>query len=74
MEQQRQYIVANGYQIRKLNQAYFAFHGTYADSPTSVSPIGAMVRELRAQSATLQEFLATASRLTGVASLSSLVE
>ena len=33
METQRKYIWENGYQIRKLNQAYFAFHGAYADSP-----------------------------------------
>ena len=37
MEQRRQLFVAHGYYIRKLNQAYFAFHGTYADSPASVS-------------------------------------
>jgi len=74
MEQRRQYIVANGYRIRKLNQAYFAFHGTYADSATSVSPIGVMIRELRARSASLKDFLATASQLTGVAELTALVE
>ena len=33
MEQQRRYINSNGYGIRKLNQAYFAFYGAYADSP-----------------------------------------
>jgi len=40
MEEQRQFLLTQGYYIRKLNQAYFAFHGTYADEPTSVSPIG----------------------------------
>ena len=29
----------NGIKIRKLNQAWFAFNGTYADSPTSISNI-----------------------------------
>ena len=33
--------------IRKINQAYFAFKGSYGDNPASVSPIGAQVRELR---------------------------
>jgi len=28
MEQQRQALAAQGYYIRKLNQAYFAFYGT----------------------------------------------
>jgi len=40
MEERRRYLAENGYVIRKLNQAYFAFHGAYADSPTSISPIG----------------------------------
>jgi len=32
MEERRQEFVAHGYYIRKLNQAYFAFHGAYADT------------------------------------------
>ena len=39
MEQRRQVFVDQGYAIRKLNQAYFAFHGTYAGDPASISPI-----------------------------------
>ena len=57
MEQERQYLASKGYYIRKLNQAYFAFYGTYADSPTSVSPIGLELKTLRSQSASLKEFL-----------------
>jgi predicted nucleic acid-binding Zn-ribbon protein len=57
MEERRQFIVAQGYYIRKLNQAYFAFYGTYADRPTSINPIGVELRELRSQSASLKEFL-----------------
>jgi len=49
MEEKRQYLAEKGYYIRKLNQAYFAFHGTYADRPTSISPIGVELRALRAQ-------------------------
>jgi hypothetical protein len=63
MEQQRQYLAENGYYIRKLNQAYFAFHGTYGDSPTSVSPIGQELRQLRDQSATIKDFLDSAAGL-----------
>jgi hypothetical protein len=65
MAQQRQYLADNGYDIRKLNQAYFAFYGTYADSPTSVSPIGADMKKLRSESASLKEFLYKASAMTG---------
>ncbi len=59
MEERRQLFVANGHLIRKINQAYFAFHGTYATSPASVSPIGDQMRRLRAQSDSLEEFLRT---------------
>ncbi len=65
MEQKRQYLVENGYNIRKLNQAYFAFHGAYADSPTSISPIGVELKELRSRSASLKEFLDTVTGMTG---------
>jgi len=64
MEQKRQYLADNGYYIRKLNQAYFAFYGTYADSPTSISPIGAEVEKLREESASLKDFLNRAATIT----------
>ncbi len=70
MEQKRQYLVSMGYQIRKLNQAYFAFHGTYADSPTSISPIGVELKKLRAQSASLKDFLNTVAAMTNRQELS----
>ena len=47
MEQRRRLFVDNGFPIRKLNQAYFAFFGTYAESPASVSPIGDQLRQFR---------------------------
>ena len=47
MEERRQLFVENGYAIRKLNQAYFAFYGTYADLPAAVSPIGDQVKRFR---------------------------
>ena len=65
MEQKRQYLALMGHYIRKLNQAYFAFHGTYADSPTSISPIGRELKELRNQSASLKDFLNTVAGMTG---------
>jgi len=70
MEEKRQYLVSMGYYIRKLNQAYFAFHGTYADSPTSISPIGAELKQLREQSTSLKAFLDTAAAMTSRQDLS----
>lgn len=60
METRRQFFWENGYAIRKLNQAYFAFYGAYADVPGGTAgedPVGPAVRALREQSATLADFL-----------------
>jgi len=64
MEQKRQYLASMGHYIRKLNQAYFAFYGAYADRPTSISPIGLELRELRSQSASLKNFLNAVAVMT----------
>lgn len=68
MEARRVMFVENGYQIRKLNQAYFAFHGSYADEPgaTGSDPIGPALRELRYYSGSLIEFLHTVRGITTV--------
>lgn len=50
MESRRQTLVENGHNIRKINQAYFAFHGTYADSPSSTSPLARQIYQLRLMS------------------------
>jgi hypothetical protein len=57
MEAERQKMVAESYTLRRLNQAYFAFHGSYATDPASVDPIGTWMRQLRAQSGSLKGFL-----------------
>ncbi|MFC2014594.1 hypothetical protein ACFLUP_01210 [Chloroflexota bacterium] len=64
MEQKRQYLESKGYYIRKLNQAYFAFNGTYAHNPAFISPIGLELNELRSRSVSLKDFLDTAAALT----------
>ena len=60
MEQRRQVFWDNGYPLRKLNQAYFAFYGAYADVPGGAAgedPVGPAVRALRAQSKSLSDFI-----------------
>jgi len=47
MEARRQIFVENGYYLRVLNQAYFAFHGSYATGGASSSPIGPQLQELQ---------------------------
>ena len=62
MEERRLVFVEEGYYIRKLNQAYFAFHGTYADTPASTSPIHAELQMVRTNSASVADFIKTVSR------------
>jgi hypothetical protein len=78
MEDRRVIFWENGYHLRKLNQAYFAFHGAYADNPrggaAGEDPVGAAVRKLRQQSASLAEFLNRISWITTFDELKKLVE
>jgi len=77
MEARRLFLWENGYRIRKLNQAYFAFYGAYADQPGGSSgedPVGAAVRTLRAQSASLIDFVRTVARVKSYQQLQVLVD
>ena len=75
MEERRQEFVAHGYAIRKLNQAYFAFHGAYAGEPgaAGADPIGPAVQDLRARSPNLHTFVARVARVTTLAELRALL-
>jgi hypothetical protein len=67
MESRRLVFLKNGYLLRKINQAYFAFYGAYADSPGGAAgedPVGPAVRALRAQSKSLADFVNTISWMT----------
>jgi hypothetical protein len=69
MEARRQFFVANGVPLRVLNQAYFAFHGSYGTSAASSSPIGPKLRELRSLTPSLRDFLTTVRTFTSPADL-----
>ena len=67
MEKRRLVFLENGYLFRKINQAYFAFHGAYASSPGGAAgedPVGPAVRALREQSASLADFVNTIALMT----------
>ena len=64
MEARRQMFVEQGYNIRKLNQAYFAFYGSYATSPSTGNPIGGQLEWLYGQSASLHDYLCTVARFS----------
>ncbi len=57
MEARRQMFVEEGYYLRKLNQAYFAFHGSYATRPAASDPIGPKLREMRSLTPDLVTFM-----------------
>ena len=69
MEQARQVLKAEGFGIRRLNQAYFAFHGNYAEGPAGSTEIPDRLRELRARSTSLGDFLARVGEVTSLAEL-----
>lgn len=78
MEQRRQVFWDQGYHIRKINQAYFAFYGAYADAPgggaAGADPVGAAVRLLRQQSQTLREFIHRISWMSSYEQLERIIE
>jgi len=62
MESRRVLMWNNGYQIRKLNQAYFAFYGAYASAGAGAGggdPVGGAVRLVRRRSPTIASFVNT---------------
>ena len=77
MEARREFFWDNGYPIRKLNQAYFAFYGAYADVPGGAAgqdPVGPAVRALREQSDSLADFLNTISWMTSFEELQAIIQ
>lgn len=71
MEAQRQVFLENGYGIRKLNQAYFAFYGAYAAVPgaTGSDPTGPMLRDIQASTSSPREFMETVAPIRTFADL-----
>ena len=62
MESRRGFFWENGYQIRKLNQAYFAFHGSYAADPGGATSqegadLGTQLRELKDRAPSYKSFM-----------------
>ncbi|TFG73241.1 MAG: hypothetical protein E4H27_01130 [Anaerolineales bacterium] len=75
MEFQRRYFVDNGYSLRSLNQAYFAFHGAYADTrgASGSDPIGPAVRRWWMLSHTPKDFVAQLAPMTSLSELEALL-
>jgi len=62
MESRRIFFWENGYLIRRLNQAYFAFHGSYAAQPGGAAgeegvDLGEELRQLKKRTPSYREFM-----------------
>lgn len=73
MEEKRQYLAGQGYFIRKINQAYFAFHGLYGTSGAASSPIGPKLGDLRARVPSLGEYIRVVADVTSESDLDRLL-
>lgn len=72
MEARRLELAEQGFFIRKINQAYFAYLNLYAGeagSPAATNPIGPKVDELRRRSGGLKQFVDIVGDVTSVAEL-----
>jgi hypothetical protein len=61
MENRRIFLWENGYHLRKINQAYFAFYGSYNDTPgggaAGEDPVGPVVQRYRKQFVDFHSFM-----------------
>ena len=73
MEEVRLMLEDHGISIRRINQAYFAWYGTYAARPDAVDPLGEQLRELRARAGSLARFLELVRGITTRAEVEALL-
>jgi hypothetical protein len=64
MEEKRKFLAENGFFVRKINQAYFAFNGLYGDTPASSSLIGPKMVVLQRLSPSLGDFIRSVAGIT----------
>ena len=73
MEEVRQELEDHGIRIRRINQAYFAFYGTYASRDDAIHPLGGQLIELRERAGTLARFLELVRDVTTAAEVEELL-
>ena len=69
MEERRQHMALHGIIIRKINQAYFAFYGSYASLPQSSDPIGPKMERVWEETRNLRLFLSLVREIQSEAEL-----
>lgn len=77
MNQRQKHFWEEGYRIRKINQAFFAFYGSYSDTPgggaSGEDPVGPAVRALRYSQPNLKTFIDTIQKVRSFADLLKIV-
>jgi hypothetical protein len=76
MELRRQLFVEHGHDIRRINQAFFAFYGAYVDYPgeRGNDPVGPAVETLFSQCPSVGSFLRAVSQVGSFAQLRDLIQ
>ena len=74
MDAVRQELAADGVRYRRINQAFFAFRGGYADRPDAVSPYGPLLQALRERSKSLAAFVAAIRGINSVEEAAAVLE
>ena len=63
----------NGYKIRKINKAYFAFHGNYGSSPSSISDYDQKLRLLRTEYKYLNDYIDDLKKIDSIEEFNRLI-
>jgi hypothetical protein len=74
MQSQRLVLVSHGYQIRKINQAYFAFYGGYQSGTINAGaggsdPTGPAINEIRDRAGSYKAWLEIMRSITDIKGL-----
>ena len=73
MEERRLHLAEHGIFIRKINQAYFAFYGSYATLPQSSDPIGPKVERVWEETGDLRLFFSLVREMRTEAELDAIL-
>ena len=73
MEERRLHLAEHGIFIRKINQAYFAFYGSYATLPQSSDPIGPKVERVWEETGDLLTFFSLVREIRTEAELDAIL-
>jgi hypothetical protein len=72
MTDTHRFLAQRGYYLPPINQAYYAFYGSYADTAESTSPFGPRLATLRRLSPSLQAFVRSVQSVRSPVDLSQL--